>query len=139
MASAKRQERILSILHKVAEAVNPVSSARIAAAVVYRGDIVSFGHNQKKSHPFQAKYGKNEGCIYLHAEVDAIKNALRCMPVEELQYVDLYISRVKRPEPKSSRFISGLAKPCAGCTKAIVTFGIRNVFYTCDDGTIQKL
>ena len=139
MASERRQRRILSILRKAAEAVNPVSSARIAAAVVYRGDIVSFGHNQKKSHPFQAKFGKNEGCIYLHAEVDAIKNALRCMPVEELRNADLYISRAKRPEPRSSKFVSGLAKPCTGCLKAIVAFGIRNVFYTCDDGSTATL
>ena len=72
--------KYLSVLEKMAEAVPAASHrglrARLAACVVYKRDIVSFGINQLKSHPFQAKFSKNEDSIFLHAETDAIKNAL---------------------------------------------------------------
>jgi deoxycytidylate deaminase len=139
MSSRRRASRIFSVIERVASDVVPISSARIAAAIVYKGDIISLGTNQKKSHPFQAKYGKNPDCIYLHAEVDAIKNSLRHITVDDLPHAELYIARMKRPEPRAKYYIRGLCKPCEGCAKAIAAFGIKKVYYTCDDGSVEQL
>ena len=128
----KVNEGILYTLAKIAEA-NDGSNVRFASAIVYRNKIISVGFNHKKSHPFQKKYAKNSEAIYLHAEVHAIKNALREFPVEELTKCELYIARVKRPQSFSDKFIWGLAKPCIGCERAIVEFGIRRTIYTCDE------
>jgi len=128
----KVNEGILHTLAKVAEA-NDDSNIRFAAAVVYRNKIVSVGYNRKKSHPFQAKYAKNSEAIFLHAEVHAIKNALREIPVEDLSKCELYITRVKRPRSHSEGFIWGLSKPCPGCERAIAEFGIKRTIYTCDE------
>lgn len=128
----KVNEGILYTLATIAEA-NDGSNVRFAAAVVYRNKIISIGYNRMKSHPFQAKYAKNSEAIYLHAEIHAIKNALREFPVEELTKCDLYIARVKRPRSYSEGFIWGLSKPCAGCARAIAEFGIRRTIYTCDE------
>ena len=128
----KVNEGILHTLAKIAEA-NDESNIRFAAAVVYRNKIVSVGYNRMKSHPFQAKYAKNSEAIYLHAEVHAIKNALREIPVEDLPKCELYITRVKRPRSHSDGFIWGLSKPCAGCQRAIAEFGIKRTIYTCDE------
>ena len=92
-----------------------------------------------KSHPFQAKYAKNEMAIFLHAEVHAIKNALREVKVDELSKCDIYITRVKRKQAGDSQFIWGLSKPCPGCARAIAEFGIRRTIYTCDDGTYEVM
>lgn len=131
----KINEGILHTLAKVA-AANPAQREKLAAAVVYRNKIVSIGMNSMKSHPLAAKYGKNEHAIFLHAEVAAIKNALREIDVDDFTKCDIYITRVKKEAPFTKKYVWGLAKPCAGCERAIAEFGFKRVIYTCDDGDI---
>lgn len=100
---------------------------KLAAGVVYKKHLIATGINGYKSHPMMAKYGKNSESIFLHAEVDAIKNALRLLPVSQLSKCDLYVVRVK----KDGSF--GMACPCEGCQRAIETFNLRNVYYTKGD------
>ena len=128
----KVNEGILNTLTKVAEA-NDDSNIRFAAAIVYRNKIVSIGLNHNKSHPFQAKYARNPEAIFLHAEIHAIKNALREVDVDELSKCDIYITRVKRKKAGDKQFVWGLSKPCPGCQRAIVEFGIRRTIYSTDE------
>ena len=123
---------IIEMLEKVAIASTEDTPTKLAAAVVMRNKIISIGVNQRKSHPFQKKYGRNDESIFWHAETDAIKNALKVIDVDDLTRCDLYIVRVKKPKPKSKEWVWGLAAPCDGCRRAIATFGIRNVIYTTD-------
>ena len=125
--------KILELLSLVAEEVDVSqqrSNARLAAAVVYKNEIVAIGVNQKKSHPFQAKFGKNGHAIFLHAEISAIKNALQHIDEKELSKSTLYVCRVKYVSPRKGSFTWGLAKPCVGCQRAIVTFDIKSVIYS---------
>lgn len=130
----KINQNIINTLIKVAEANDEYSSAKLASAIVLGNKIISIGINRKKTDPLQAKYGKNDQAIYLHAELHAIKNALREISVEELNKCTLYVVRVKRPNPNSNKYVFGMAKPCCGCHRAIVEFGIKNVVYTTDEG-----
>lgn len=134
--SSVKHNRVLNTLFKLAQDVAPVASARIAAGVVYRNEIISFGVNQMKTHPFQNRFSKNSESIYLHAETDAIKNALRSLSIKDLEKCTLYICRAKYSE---RNFVYGLSKPCPGCMRAISTFNIRKVIYTCDDGNYEQL
>ena len=127
----KVKKEILSTLTKLAE-TNDDYSAQFAAAIVRGNRVISFGYNKLKTHPFQAKYGRNEESIFLHAEIAAIKNALKVLDVEDLSKCDLYIVRVKRPKPRSKKYVWGLSKPCEGCMRAIIEFGIRRVIYSTD-------
>ena len=131
----KINEGILHTLAKVA-AANPAQREKLAAAIVCRNKIISVGMNSMKSHPMAAKYGKNEHAVYLHAEVSAIKNALREIDVDDFAKCDIYITRVKKEAPFTKKYVWGLAKPCAGCERAIAEFGLKRVIYTCDDGDI---
>ena len=117
--------KVLTLLSKMAEAVPPIRSARIAAAIVIKNDIVSFGINQMKTHPFQAKYARNDQAVYIHAENAAIMRALKKVDKEELRNATLYVARVKKPNN-----MWGMACPCEGCQKAIDKFGIKKVVYT---------
>lgn len=128
----------LGILHTLAKvaAANPAQREKLAAAIVCRNKIISVGMNSMKSHPMAAKYGKNEHAVYLHAEVSAIKNALREIDVDDFAKCDIYITRVKKEAPFTKKYVWGLAKPCAGCERAIAEFGLKRVIYTCDDGDI---
>lgn len=123
---------ILYTLEKIAVA-NPNQTEKLAAAIVRNNRIISIGLNSRKSHPLQAKYSKNDQAIFLHAEIDAIKNALREVEVDGLERMEMYVCRVKKPKPFSKRWVWGLAKPCCGCQRAIHAFGLKRVVFTTDE------
>ena len=128
----KISTNILDTLTKVAEANDEYPRARMASALVKSNKIMSIGINRRKTDPMMAKYCKNKDAIFLHAEIHAIKNALKEYSVEDLEDSVLYICRVKRPNEKSKKWVHGMARPCSGCARAIAEFGIRNVVYTTD-------
>jgi len=101
---------------------NPIEKLPRMAAVLFTKDGRQWnGFNRYKTHPLQKKFGRNSESIYLHAEIDAICQAVKHTTIEG---ASLYIARVlKNGEP-------ALAKPCVGCERAIVHFGIRYVEWT---------
>ena len=105
---------------------------RMAAAVVYRNQIIATGVNQMKTHPLMIHPAYRKDQTFLHAEVDAIRNALRTISQEQLARCELRIVRVKRPYNASKTWIHGLAKPCPGCARVIANFGIEKVRWTED-------
>lgn len=115
---------------------NPVRSFKLAASVLYKRMPVSVGVNSYKTDPFMLNYGRNEHAIYLHAEVSAIKNALKILHVDDLSSCILLVARVKKSGNNTS-YSSALAKPCDGCIRCISEFGIREVWYTTENGVKQ--
>lgn len=126
-------QRIVDMLTRLA-IENPGVQGRfkMAAGIVYRKHLIATGVNSYKTHPLMNEWGKNEDSIFLHAEIDAIKNALRLIDTQQLSKCDMYIVRVKRKSPSNRAFVHGLAKPCSGCKRAIANFNLRNVFWTED-------
>ncbi len=130
-----KELRIITILSKIAEAADHIGlRAKLAAAIVIKNEIISIGLNRKKSHPFQVQFQANDKQIYLHAENDAINRALKYISKDEMKKSSLYIARVKYVDNKTKRVIWAESKPCIGCQRAILSYGILNVIHTCDDG-----
>ena len=130
----KKEQSFISILKKISQDIECVGNQTLAACVVKRNKIISFGHNKKKTHPLQNKFNKHPQAIYLHAEIDAIKNALKRLSVEDLVGSTLYIVRTKKDGSE------GLAKPCCGCMQAIESFNIGKVIYTTNvQGNYKKI
>lgn len=125
--------KTMKVLSKVAEASEPFARARIASALVYKNEILSIGTNRNKTHPLQGRYAKHEEAIYLHAEIDAIANALRRYDAETVAKSKLYVYRCKWSNNNNSLITQGLAKPCEGCMRAIVAFDIKHVCYSLED------
>lgn len=133
MESDLKINRIFDILKEVAIATPKVAGARVSAAIVIKNKIISIGVNSLKSSPLQAKYAANKNLsIFLHAEIAAIKNALRKLDVEDFSKSSLYICRMKK-DIYDNRMIHGLAKPCPGCRRAIAEFNIKRSFYSLDN------
>lgn len=132
-------EKIVEMLTRLA-IENPGVQGRfkLAAGIVYRKHLIATGINSYKSHPLMYEWGRNADSIFLHAEIDAIKNALRLITQEQLSKCDMYIVRVKQKSIKDKSWIHGLAKPCDGCRRAIESFGLKNIYFTTDDNTIMK-
>lgn len=116
--------RILLQLVDSCRTVEPVASSRHTAAVVYKNKIIAVGCNSTKTHPIQAKYGRNSKSIYLHAEVHAMIKATALIGVDKLRYCDLYVIRLgKKGELLNS-------KPCSGCQRMIDDLQFRKVYHS---------
>jgi tRNA(Arg) A34 adenosine deaminase TadA len=136
-----REMKYMNILEKMASTheIDSSHSSKIASCLVYKNDILAFGLNKTKSHPFQVKYCRHVKSIYLHSETDCIKNALRVATEEEIAKSTLYICRIKYADRTKSKMVWGLSRPCSGCMKAIITFNIKKVVYSCDNNTFEYL
>lgn len=108
---------------------------RVVACVLHRNRIISYGFNQDKTHPFQAKYSKHEKAIFWHAETNAIHNAIKRLGADHLSKCSLAVARVKMDVHGTPGW--GLAKPCAGCQKCIDEYGFRSVHYTLNGSKLR--
>ena len=131
-----RIERNINNLFMIARDREPVFKARIASALVYKNKIISYGFNQNRTAWMQRKFKKEPNSHYIHAEVDAIRNAMRIVDFDTIAKSTLYIARAKI---KNNNFSYGLVEPCSGCKECINFFNIRNVYYTTDENEIKKL
>jgi len=132
-------DKTTSLLLKIAEDIpEPVRNYRLASAIIYKKQIVGLGVNRYKTDPFQSKYMRNPYSIFVHAEIAAIKNALKRIKVLDFRRSSLVVVRVKRNEG-NTQFIPALSKPCVGCMSCIYEFGIREVFFINSDGFSDKL
>ena len=111
--------------------------ARIAAGIWIKNEMVALGWNQARTSPFQAKYGRNEEAIFIHAETHALRQALRRFDQDELRRArtTMFIVRAKKMKVYKNlrQWCWGLAKPCPGCAGAIADFGISRVIYSLDE------
>lgn len=105
---------------------NPIKKLPQMGAVIVdkKGKLLSYGINSKKSNPFAAKYGRHPDAIYPHAEISAIKSAIKKGGIEQLEGGTIFVARVKKNGTPA------LAKPCSGCARAIYEFGIHNIIWT---------
>jgi len=104
---------------------------KMSAGIVYRRHLISTGVNSYKTHPLMQSPGYHREQIYMHAEVDAIRNSLRLISQDQLQKSTIYVIRVKQRRD-SEGFEYGMARPCLGCTRMIASFGIDSVWWSED-------
>ena len=130
----KRDLRYLNLLFEEAIDTDPVGGAKICAALVFKKTLVIIGTNSKRTDPWALRFAKNNDADTIHAEVQAIKNAVNHFRGESnakefIKNATLYICRAKR-KSKYGPWIWGLAFPCSGCMEAIKDFGIKRVVYS---------
>lgn len=98
------------------------------AGIAWKGAIYALGWNHNKTHSLATKFAKNEWAIYLHAEIDVIKNFLKSHSTHNMPDATLYIySQRHDGSIRNSR-------PCEGCQRAIDAFDIKRVVYSTPEG-----
>lgn len=115
--------------------ISDYKKVHIGCVAVYRGNIIGIGCNCNKTHPIQKVYNKyrsrSESLLpKLHAEINCI-NSIKNLDIN-FSKVRLYIYRIRRDQP------FGLSRPCPSCMAAIKDLGIRNIYYTSNDGYIHE-
>lgn len=104
---------------------NPIEGLpKMAAVIARRSKIVSVGLNSHKTDPLQSRYSRHPLSICKHAEIDAIKNALKNKKVQSLKGATIYVARIRKDNEVA------LAKPCTGCEKALAAYGITRAYWT---------
>lgn len=120
-----RQIANISDYHKV----------HIGCIAVYHGQIIGLGCNCNKTHPTQKFYNKyrieSETMLpKLHAEINCI-NQIKHFDINFAK-VKLYIYRIRNDQPY------GMSRPCPSCMAAIKDIGIKDIYYTTNDGYVHE-
>ncbi len=115
--------------------ISDFSRTHIGCIAVYQGNIIGMGCNTNKTHPMQKYYNRyreysEKFTPKLHAEINCINQA-KHLDVN-FSKVKLYIYRIRKDQP------FGMARPCPSCMAAIKDLGIRDIYYTTNDGYVHE-
>lgn len=108
---------------------------QLGAIAVYKGNILAFGYNSCKTSPVQKKYNKERNYLIdssschtncLHAEVNCL-NKIKFLDID-FSKVNLFVYR------QHKNGVKALAKPCPACNKMIRDMGIKNIYFTIENG-----
>lgn len=91
----------------------------VGCVIVYKKTVVSFGFNSNRTHPRSKSYSQT-----LHAELDALIG----LSYDQLKHCTAYVYR----EYKTGGM--AMSKPCGMCEHALRMSGIKDVFYTVENG-----
>lgn len=108
--------------------------ARLGAVLIYKGKVMSVGWNSTKTSPLQRQLNRYRGYDVdaseahntLHAEVACLTKA-RDLDIDWGR-ASIFVYRIKKDES------AGLARPCKGCQALIKSMGIKNVYYSTENG-----
>lgn len=112
-------------LLEIARDLPKVFGVQVVAAIYKGNRLVAYGFNKPKTHPFQRRWASHPLALYSHAEVDAIRKALK--NGEDLTRCTIYVARWTNEGP-------AIARPCEGCMCAIKSFGFKQAYWTTRDG-----
>lgn len=120
---------------KQAATISDYIKTHIGCVAVYQNQVIGIGCNSNKTHPIQKQYnryrnlyivGHTEAMPKLHAEISCI-NSIRHLDIN-FSKVKLYIFRVRKDG------LIGISRPCPSCMAAIKDLGIKDIYYTTNDG-----
>ena len=133
MSLSKMDYKFFSKARKTAE-FSDYHKTHLGCIAVYQRSIIGIGYNVNKTHPIQKYYNKYRSVKYqtgtftpkLHAEISCL-NSIRHLDIN-FSKVKLYIYRIRYDQEH------GLSRPCPSCMAAIRDLGIRDIYYTTNDG-----
>ena len=132
--NTKKINRYLDMA-KEASTQSDFNKHHLGAVAIYHGSLLAIGCNSCKTSPVQKRYNrareyqveanyKNANCT--HAEVSCLTK-LRYLDID-FSKVTLYVYR----EHKNG--VKALARPCPACQKMIKDMGIKEVWFTTENG-----
>ena len=114
---------------------------KIGCIAVFNNKLIAQGFNQEKTHPIQKRYNAyrdNQEDVLdalpkLHAEITCLNQlAGKNIPYNK---VKIYIYRIKINKiDKNNIFSVGMARPCPACMEYIKSFGIKNIYFSTNEG-----
>ena len=118
--------------------VSEFKRQKLGCVVTCKKSVISTGVNSYKTHPLQKEYNRlrfNEDNTphCLHAEMAAL------IPLHNLDIdwgrASIFVYRIKNCSSNKM----GLARPCPGCMSYIKSLGIRDIYYSSEEGYIHEV
>ena len=107
---------------------SPYGKLRHGALLVKGGSVLSASFNKNNFTAFGSRFRNNyHGHATVHAELGCILG----MPRSSTIGSDIYVCRINREG--NFRY----SKPCAMCHEAMKHVGVKRVYYSTNDGTIE--
>ena len=108
--------------------------ARLGAVLIYKGKVMSVGWNSTKTSPLQKDLNRlrefevdcSEAHHTLHAEVACLTKA-RDLDIDWSR-ASIFVYRIKKDDSP------GLSYPCKGCMSLIKSMGIKNIYFSTENG-----
>ena len=134
-----RLSKTRKVYFETAKSVSQLSDfprIKVGSVAVYKHHIISSGCNTSRTDPLQKKYNayrfSEETPHCAHAELVCLKPLIERHDID-FKHVDLYVYRAdKQGTPL-------LARPCPSCMKLITDLGIRNIYYTNNNGYSHEI
>ncbi len=105
------------------------SKKKVGSVLLKKNKVIATAVNlEKKSHPLQAKFARRVGMherIFLHSEIHSL--------IKAREDADTIIVARVNPQNKLR-----MAAPCACCALALEEAGVKNIWYSTDDGFVYK-
>lgn len=131
--NTKKINRYLDMAKEVSKQSN-FKQHHLGAVVIYKGSLLASGCNSTKTSPIAWKYNRERdfdpnanGVVNsIHAEMAALN---------KIKYLDIDFSKVKLyiyREHKNG--VKAIARPCPACRKMIRGMGIKEIWYTIENG-----
>ena len=108
--------------------------ARLGAVLIYKGKVMSVGWNSNKTSPLQRELNRYRGYDVdssiahntLHAEVACLTKA-KDLDIDWGR-ASIFVYRIKKNGS------AGLSYPCKGCMALIKSMGIKNIYFSTENG-----
>ena len=131
------QKSFFDIAKKVSElSTFHRKNVKIGCLIVSGHRIISSGYNSDKTNPIQKKYNRlrfsEETPHRLHAEVSAL------LPLLNNKDIDFSKVKIFTYREKADHSL-GTSRPCKSCMALIKDLGIKNIYYTTDDGYCHEI
>ncbi len=105
------------------------SRRRVGAVLLRKSKVIATAVNlEQKSHPWQAELAKKVGLcekIYLHSEIHALIKAREDADT-------IVVARVNTQDKLR------MAKPCPICALALEQGGVKNIYYSTNEGFMYR-
>lgn len=112
--------------------------AHIGTVISYKGTVLAKGYNTDKTSTSQSRFNverfKDSGNRYLPSKCHSEMSAL-----QKVKYLDIDFSKVKVFVYREFRNGDlAMCRPCPACLRAIKEMGIKQIYYTTEDGYVKE-
>ncbi len=138
MTLSKKNYKFFEMARK--EATNSdYRNVHVGCVIVYKGHVIGQGFNRDKSDTVQKKYNSYRHFNHtekpikhsIHAEIAALKSIpYPIANTVDWKKVSVYIYRICPGKSLGQ----GLSRPCKACMNALRDMGIKDIYYTTEDG-----
>ena len=124
---SKKVKRYFELARNMAHN-SPYGKLRHGALLVRGGSVMNTSFNKDKFNSFGSRFREQDrGPATLHAEIGCVLGQSR----STTSGADVYVCRIN----KKGEF--RYSKPCAMCHQALRHVGVKRVYYTTNEGTIE--